>query len=513
MRPVPALLLAVLAVSALAVAEAHGHGSRTETFPPVQLHGRPVTLEVSSSDGEDGGQLISVSLIDLGTGVTLRDVTFLVVAERGETPLFEGEFDADHGFLVFSFESADGPVLVEEAGGGGLFGPLLGLESRKIHVRGPGLGDGGLYKLEVHVLAADGYSNPPVGPLFFNAGISVPQAIPQTVEDPNYGVQEVALLTYYDTVHGFEYEPATRQISYSMPFEWSLYNVEKSSVVHQEISIPDTFGDLLVSGFEISVNGAELAPDVANIDDFFAGHRLVHFNIYQNELLKLLEAGQERDVMDFVVRPDRDPPHYSAVTENAQFRILASWEPEDPSAGSEVTVSFDVTDVFLKNRPVSAGYDFVVTQGADVLHRSSGTSTDARGEHNYETFTVPAGVTGIIRLGFENLDGNGLASASMPMVVDRAGAVPAPVVLPGWMRDTALWWSQGELDDATFITGIEYLIEGGIIEVRASGPDGGAGAIPAWVRETAGWWADGTIDDGTFAGALEFLVREGVIGA
>ena len=33
--------------------------------------------------------------------------------------------------------------------------------------------------------------------------------------------------------------------------------------------------------------------------------------------------------------------------------------------------------------------------------------------------------------------------------------------------------------------------------------------IPAWIKSNAGWWADGQIDDGSFVQGMQFLISEG----
>jgi hypothetical protein len=33
--------------------------------------------------------------------------------------------------------------------------------------------------------------------------------------------------------------------------------------------------------------------------------------------------------------------------------------------------------------------------------------------------------------------------------------------------------------------------------------------IPAWIKSNAGWWADGQIDDGSFVEGIQFLIKEG----
>lgn len=496
--------------------DVYGHGVGSETFPPVDLNGKQVTLEVSSSQNDpetNDDQQISISFIDFDSKITLRDVKFLIIAERGEKFLFEREFDADNGFLVFNFVSEDtDEIIVEEESGSNLFGSLLGLESRMIHVKGPNLSNGGLYKFDVYVLAADGYSNVLAEPLEFNAGISIAQTTSHTINDENFGLQTVDVITYYDEISNFQYNSELREISYTMPFEWTVANINQTSVVHEELSIPKSFGDLLASGFVMNVNGVDLSEDIVNIDDFFSEHRVVHFIIYQKELLNILENGSNQNQMDFKIRPNLDYFHLSSVTENGQFRILVSWEPENLESNSDAKISFDVTDIFLKNRPVSKDYDFSVSQGDKILHRQSGTSTDSKDKHNVAEFFVPEDVTGVINLNFYNLDGNDLARTTIPVVVDRQ-IDEATVSIPQWIRNSALWWSENQIDDATFIQGIEYLIKNQIIQIPPTQQDSESGEIPAWIRNNAEWWGNGLIDDETFVQGLEFLIQNGVIRA
>ena len=50
--------------------------------------------------------------------------------------------------------------------------------------------------------------------------------------------------------------------------------------------------------------------------------------------------------MDFKIRPNLDYSHLSSVTENGQFRILVSWEPENLQSNSNAKINFFVTDIF-----------------------------------------------------------------------------------------------------------------------------------------------------------------------
>lgn len=494
----------------------YGHGVGSETFPPVELDGKLVTLEVSSSTSDPDSvddQQISISLVDFDSKITLRDVTFLIKSERGDEFLFEQEFKADNGFIVFNFVSEEtDPVIIEEDGGGDFFGSLLGLESRMVHVKGPKLSQGGLYKFDVSVLAADGYSKKLEEPLVYNAGISIAQTTKHDFADPNFGEQFVHVVTYYDEISDFNYDPSSKEVSYFMPFEWNETNINQTSVVHQELVIPKKFGDLLVSGFTMYVNDVKLSEDIMNIDDFFADERIVHFIIYQKELFNVLESASNHNGMNFVIKPDRDYVHLSSVTDNGQFRILVSWEPENLKSDSSAKIMFDVTDIFLKNKPVSTNYDFSVTQNDRVIFEQSGTSTDSKDEHNIVEFMIPEDATGIVHLSFENLGNNNFAKSVIPVVINRVTTQNNEISIPDWVRNNALSWSQKQIDDNAFIDGIEYFINNKIIVIPQTRQETlESKNIPSWVRNNAGWWAEGSIDDEMFVQGIQFLIQIGII--
>ena len=76
---------------------------------------------------QNDDQQISISLIDFDSKVTLQDVTFLIKSERGEQFLFEQEFKADNGFIVFNFVSEENnSVIIEEDNENSLFGFVIG---------------------------------------------------------------------------------------------------------------------------------------------------------------------------------------------------------------------------------------------------------------------------------------------------------------------------------------------------------------------------------------------------
>ncbi|MDE1766369.1 MAG: fibronectin type III domain-containing protein [Thaumarchaeota archaeon] len=84
--------------------------------------------------------------------------------------------------------------------------------------------------------------------------------------------------------------------------------------------------------------------------------------------------------------------------------------------------------------------------------------------------------------------------------------------IPNWIKNNAKWWSQGQMGDSDFTSGIQYLIQQKIIHIPTQNQTGQGGQqVPAWVKNTAGWWASGKMSDDDFIKGIEYLVRIGII--
>ena len=296
-----------------------------------------------------------------------------------------------------------------------------------------------------------------------------------------------------------------------MPFEWTSTNIEQTSVVHQEIIIPKEFGALLLSGFSMSVNGIELSDDIVNVDDFFTEGRVVHFIIYQKELLNIFENSSNLNGMNFEITPDRDYTHLSSVTDNGQFRILLSWEPEYLQSNSNAKIIFDITDIFLKNKPVSTNYEFSITKDDQILFKQDGISIDSKTEHNIVNFSIPDDLSGIVHVNFNNLDNNQFATTSIPIAIHENKKNDF-LLIPNWIYDDALLWSEEKINDEKFIQIINYLIKNEIIIITQNQSEVfEVSKIPSWIRTITSWWINGEINDETFVKSLEFLVQKNII--
>jgi len=86
------------------------------------------------------------------------------------------------------------------------------------------------------------------------------------------------------------------------------------------------------------------------------------------------------------------------------------------------------------------------------------------------------------------------------------------VLIPSWIKDVAGFWCDDEIDNASFIEAIQYLINNDVIIVPATTSSGsGSQEIPNWVKNNACWWSQGLITNSDFASGLQYLVGQGII--
>ena len=84
--------------------------------------------------------------------------------------------------------------------------------------------------------------------------------------------------------------------------------------------------------------------------------------------------------------------------------------------------------------------------------------------------------------------------------------------IPSWIKNNAGWWAADEISDEDFISGIEYFIKNGIIEINSMNKkENSLDVIPSWIKNNAGWWADGQIPDKDFLSGIAYLVENNII--
>jgi len=93
---------------------------------------------------------------------------------------------------------------------------------------------------------------------------------------------------------------------------------------------------------------------------------------------------------------------------------------------------------------------------------------------------------------------------------------PTPVEsetsIPSWIKNNAGWWADGMIDDGSFVSGIQWLISNGVMNIPPTEQGTGSDdVIPSWIKNNAEWWADGVIPDDAFVSGLQWLISNGIM--
>ena len=406
---------------------AYGDGLASETLPPEMIGNRNVTLSIGSTpfliDNNHTGTQMNFLIIDSDSQQPLPDVTVSISVFKDNKALFGHIFKSDSGnFLISAFPQEFGDISINEEGG--VFSGLLDQHSGKYDIKGPIFNSGGLYRFKINVLTMGSYDNQVSKS--YNAAISIPETDQYQIYDKGYGKQTVTVIAYYDQISNFHYDSEKKSINFVMPFNWSEDNINQVSVVHQEIKIPKSLGDFLVTKYDAYVNGIKLPDNAITIDDYSSDDRIVHLILYKQELSNLaIKQQTPKPEMDYSLLPSNETGFpIVQFTRNTQFKVSLNWDPPKIIAGSNTLFSFKILDPYLINQTAGAvSYDFSIIANHKPIFQKSGMTSDSDTDNTINV-PIPSDATGPITIAFENLKGNSFAGTEFTSVVSNPALVP-----------------------------------------------------------------------------------------
>jgi hypothetical protein len=76
-----------------------------------------------------------------------------------------------------------------------------------------------------------------------------------------------------------------------------------------------------------------------------------------------------------------------------------------------------------------------------------------------------------------------------------------------WIKNVALWWSQGQINDTEFENCINYLIQIGTIKVQPITPlSVNSQEIPSWIKDISSWWATNQASDTYISSIIQWMI-------
>jgi len=559
-----ALFISIIGIFSIAtiLPDAFGHGLGGDQAPPISFGDMEVTVrtQLSPSDitvGEVDSANMQVRFFDTLTDTNLDKVTYRIeVWQNGELLARNLFYDMDgrldvkikpqtdcdevnlHECSIYGgseHASAPGALYVqgEDCNDDNL--DICGRPS----ITGPIFVKGGLYKIRVDIEAATSPRTVLANLLSYETFVSVAHEQNFSFQTANAEEIPVIVKTYYDDVDNFKFDKSDDSISFDMPFNWDPEYVNLVQVVHEEVRVPKTFAPYAEGKqFKGYVNGVEIDQRALLNDPYsYEDTNIVHFLITKKELEKinasLGSSNYDNQKMDLKLVPLAEASKSSTefyLVDTTNFEkvptiVNISW---DGKYGANEEIPFEFT-FFDDNRDLikDVKYAYVVLDESDnEIVRNDGTDPINPGIASVEgidiqNIYVPS--QGQIRVDIlvygTGLDydptyaGIGSAIIEIGPGSPTTPSVPEKTPIPSWIKNNAEWWAAGQIDDDSFVQGIQYLIKEDVLKIPPTTQGAGSGSndIPAWIKNNAEWWAAGQIDDDSFIQGIQFLIKEGIM--
>jgi hypothetical protein len=287
-----------------------------------------------------------------------------------------------------------------------------------------------------------------------------------------------------------------------MPFDWSPDYVDLVQVVHEEVRVPKSFTPYAEGKqFKGYVNGIEIDQRALLNDPYsYDDTNIVHFLVTNKDLLKISEAlgpdNYDNKKMDLKLVPLSEISKVStefyledlANAERVPTTVNISW---DGNYGAGDDVPFEIT-FFDENRDLIRDVKYAIIafdENNQELLKFLGDDPEnpgiaaiegidiqkifipSQGQYRLDVRVYGTGInydpkyagigTAIIEIG------PSLPKISLPNPTPQPEEVPPAVTIPAWIKNNAGWWAEGQIDDDSFVQGIQYLIEEGIMRIQS----------------------------------------------
>lgn len=359
---------------------AFSDGLFQENLPPATVGDRQASLftkvspPVLTSDTHQK-RFFELRLYDAKTGNNITNVNYFITVTKAGKLLMRDLFYSKTGPLRIEIIPRPGTVTVY-----GSPEPFLGgwtSENDQMTVQGPILLDGGLYHFEIEIFGIDRPNN-----IFkaesaprFDSYLSVGDVFKENLTY-NKIVHNSTLISYYDKIRGFTFEPTNLVASWTMPFDWNLSRIKAVNIfVHEEFRVPKNFSQFSnTTSFNATVNGQPVLGRSLAIDPFSSDTALiVHYLLTKSDIVRLAGikdiSAKSNNTMKFTLTPMKSELGQSStdlITDTGGIHASLQWLPNPPVAGFEATLTLKFNDALSDSSlRADVNYDLFIIRSSD----------------------------------------------------------------------------------------------------------------------------------------------------
>jgi len=538
-------VLAALTFIPLFSDDVFGHGLGADQAPPIDFAGMLVTVStiMDPSDitvGEVDRANLQIRFFDQGTDTNLESVTYRVqIFQAGELLAREIFYDKDGELNVQirpqdqCFEPEPWRCTIYQGAREAISGGLYAQGSGVPVIQGPIFTKGGLYNISVVIEGATSPKTLVAEPLVFDTFVSIAQE--QYFAIPEASAVPVTIKTYYDDVSNFQFKGSDKSISFQMPFDWTPDYIDLVAVVHEEIRIPKNYEPYSIENDFIGyVDGVQVDNRALLVDPYSSEtENIIHFLVTGNELKRINDVlgsdhyGSKEMFFELIPQGHTTENGFSTTFENG-YKANVAWK-RTYGAGNDIP--FQIT-FFNDNGELLKDINYAISlldPNGQQIYLNVGDNTTpylgVKAAEGIDTQTIYILSEGMYTMSLA-LTGTGITNwensvfSAATFEIGKAGESTAPIPelykpetsIPGWIKNNAGWWADGQIDDGSFVTAIQWLISNDVMTIPPTEQGTGSDdVIPSWIKNNAGWWADGQIDDNSFVTGLQWLISNGIM--
>src|SRR5918992_946533 len=264
---------------------------------------------------QDQKPVIQFKLYDPTTNEGYKHVTYYITIEKDGKKLLSDWFHDHKGDLKIEMKPSDTERITVYGEPDPILQAFTGTENSPVIATGPIFSEGGLYHFIVRVTTID-YDRsfiPDDKQPVYDGWLSVGSTVNQQVSLGDGKQIPIEIISYYDDIKDFNFDPGKKQIQFTMPFNWNITRLEDQTqlMVHQEVSIPK--GTSLASqSYSAAINGIDVTENLM-VDPSNSTKNVVHFMLPKPEVIQVAqevnnngETAASNGLMEFSLAPSEN---------------------------------------------------------------------------------------------------------------------------------------------------------------------------------------------------------------
>ena len=522
------LLLIALALSlAISFSPAYAQHHSGSLAPPIDFDGLKLAL-ITALTPEDftfdssENPILSIRLFDSDTNTNIQSVTYRIQIFHGDNLVANEYFFDEDGKLDLEIKPKS------ECGNQELWKcttyygekhPIAGgyyARGDSVPViQGPVFDKSGEYTVNVSIVGATNPKTMTVKDLLFETFVHIPQKETFLIKDANAQEYPVSIKSYNSEISNFKHDDVLDTISYkTIPIQEYVYH--PNSYIEQIIILEKDFS-LFKQGYDVDVfvDGNQLDSEFVKFDT------LSNENVVKLKIPNEIYLEKNNNSLNIKISPG-DLIEFNVLDLKFDNNIMSkvSWDSKSET-GKNIPFTFSFFDA--GNNPVNDilfAYSVSDSSGKEIWS-NIGTGVSylgilANSGIAQESIFIPSNGQYQLKLILTGQNSQNFEEFFVSQLdFDISGSVVAEKKsneIPSWIKNNAGWWSEGSIDENSFLQGIQFLIKEGIIDIpNTTQTKSQSSEIPSWIKNNAGWWSEGLVSDSDFILGIQFLISSGVL--